>query len=66
MRPVYGGAVPGPLILDLDGVLGLWDPAIIADAEASHGLPTGVLADAVFRDAARLEQAVTGRLTDAQ
>jgi putative hydrolase of the HAD superfamily len=64
--PVYGGAVPGPLILDLDGVLRLWDPAIIADAEANHGLPAGALADAVFRDAARLEQAVTGRLTDAQ
>jgi hypothetical protein len=46
MRPVYGGAVPGPLILDLDGVLRLWDPAIIAGAEASHGLPAGTLADA--------------------
>jgi len=63
---VYRGAVPGPLIVDLDGVLRLWDPAVIADAEADHGLPAGTLADAVFRDAARLKQAVTGRLTDAQ
>jgi len=29
---VYRGAVPGPLIVDLDGVLRLWDPAIITDA----------------------------------
>jgi putative hydrolase of the HAD superfamily len=63
---VYGGAVSGPLILDLDGVLRLWDPAIIADAEAHHGLPAGALADAVFGATARLEQAVTGRLTDGQ
>jgi len=63
---VYGCRVLGPLIFDLDGVLRLWDPSIIADAEADNGLPAGALAAAAFRDAARLQLAVTGRLTDAR
>ena len=63
---MYGGAVPRPLILDLDSVLRLRDPAIIADAEARHGLPAGVLAGAVLRGTERLERVVTGRLTDAR
>jgi putative hydrolase of the HAD superfamily len=58
--------VSGPLILDLDGVLRRWDPAIVTDAEADHGLPAGALARAAFGDPTRLMQAVTGRLTDAQ
>ena len=37
----------GPLVLDLDGVLRLWDPAIIAGAERDTWLPVGSLERAV-------------------
>lgn len=58
--------MPGPLVLDLDGVLRLWDPAIIADAERDTGLPVGSLERAVFGNVVRLNRAVTGAITDEQ
>jgi putative hydrolase of the HAD superfamily len=54
------------LVIDLDGVLRLWDPEIIAAAERRHGLPPGALHSAAFADAATLHAVVTGRISDAQ
>lgn len=51
-------------MIDFDGVLRVWDAAIISDAEAAHGLPAGRLRKAVFDDVARLHRAVTGEITD--
>lgn len=55
---------PELLLLDLDGVLRRWDPALIADAEALAGLPHGALANAVLRDPDLLGDAVTGVISD--
>jgi putative hydrolase of the HAD superfamily len=52
------------LLIDLDGVLRVWDPARDVDVEQRHSLPTGSLARAAFGDAAALYAAVTGRVTD--
>ena len=52
------------LLLDLDGVLRVWDPAYDAALEQRHGLPPGALAHAVFGPASLLADAVTGRITD--
>lgn len=54
------------LVLDLDGVLRIWDPAIIADAERDNGLPTGCLSAVAFGDAGLLQRAITGAITDDQ
>lgn len=54
----------GPLVVDLDGVLRIWDPAIIADAETTNRLPAGRLAQAAFGNLDRLERAITGFITD--
>ncbi|WP_415854604.1 HAD-IA family hydrolase [Sinomonas sp. G460-2] len=56
----------GPLVVDLDGVLRIWDPAIIADAEMTNGLPAGRLARSAFGNSDRLHLAVTGVITDEQ
>lgn len=53
------------VVVDLDGVLRRWDPAVIADAEAAHGLPVGALAAAAFHPKL-LSVAVTGRISDGQ
>ena len=53
-----------PLVVDLDGVLRIWDPAITAEAEAAYGLPAGHLARSAFGDRDRLERAITGTITD--
>lgn len=53
-----------PLILDLDGVLRIWDPAIIIDAERENGLPAGSLATAAFSHSQRLHDAITGAISD--
>jgi putative hydrolase of the HAD superfamily len=58
--------VPEVLIIDVDGVLRRWDPAIIAEAERGNGLPSGVLAEAAFADRDVLQAATTGVLTDRQ
>lgn len=55
-----------PLVLDLDGVLRIWDPAIIANAERENNLPAGSLAAAAFGDAKTLQNAITGAITDNQ
>ena len=46
MRP---RAADAALVVDLDGVLRIWDPEIVADAERRAGLPTGALDRAAFR-----------------
>lgn len=38
----------GALLLDLDGVLRIFDPSVAALAERRHGLPEGSLANAAF------------------
>jgi len=53
------------VVVDLDGVLRRWDPAVIADAEAAHGLPVGALAAAAF-DPELLSVAMTGQISDGQ
>ena len=55
-----------PLVLDLDGVLRLWDPSIIQDAERDHGLPDGALRDAILSDRELLGRATTGVISDAE
>ena len=54
------------LICDLDGVLRIWDPELIAEAERLYGIPSGGLAQAAFGNEARLFRAVTGAITDQQ
>ena len=51
------------LIIDLDGVVRDWDPAVARAAEQRHGLPSGCIEEAAFA-AAPLMAAVTGRVTD--
>ena len=53
-----------PLIIDLDGVLRIWDPNIITDAEKTSGLPTGALSAAAFGDDELLIRAITGAISD--
>jgi len=53
------------MVVDLDGVLRRWAPAVIADAEAAHGLPAGALGAAAFAPGL-LSTAVTGRVSDGQ
>jgi putative hydrolase of the HAD superfamily len=52
------------VIVDVDGVLRLWDPRSIPDTAARHGLPPGSLEEAAFADP-WLKQAVTGALDHA-
>jgi putative hydrolase of the HAD superfamily len=62
--PLGGGRHARCLLLDLDGVLRYWDPAIIVRAERRHRLPAGAIAAAAFRDTALLHRAITGELSD--
>jgi putative hydrolase of the HAD superfamily len=55
--------VPSALILDLDGVVRIWDAAVMADAERVHGLPCGSIARVAFEPGA-LSAVITGRTTD--
>jgi putative hydrolase of the HAD superfamily len=59
-------AAAGGLVVDLDGVLRIWDPGIVASAERRAGLPPGALDRAAFADAATLRAVVTGRISDAE
>jgi len=52
------------VVVDLDGVLRRWDPAVLAGAEAAFGLPAGALGAVAFAPAL-LSAAVTGRISDA-
>ncbi len=54
------------LVVDLDGVLRIWDPQIVASAERRAGLPPGALDRAAFADPATLRTVVTGGISDAQ
>ena len=58
--------MPRPLIVDLDGVLRVWDPAIMLDAERQAGLPQGSLANVALGNEALLHEAVTGQISDDQ
>lgn len=58
--------MPGPLVVDLDGVLRVWDAAISSEAERAHGLPDGRIGLAAFGDSDRLARAITGEITDEQ
>ncbi|MFC7491659.1 MULTISPECIES: HAD family hydrolase [unclassified Knoellia] len=51
------------LLLDLDGVLRLWDPDFTGAVEQAHGLPAGTLAVAAFAPD-RLQPALTGVVDD--
>lgn len=51
------------LLLDLDGVLRLWDPDLTVAVELAHGLPTGTLSVAAFAPH-RLLPALTGVVDD--
>jgi putative hydrolase of the HAD superfamily len=56
---------PSALLIDFDGVLRRWDPAIVAVAERRYGLPAGaVLATAL--EWPRLLPAITGQITHAE
>jgi len=52
------------VVVDLDGVLRRWDPAVLAGAEAAFGLPAGAVGEVAFPPAL-LSAAVTGRISDA-
>lgn len=52
------------VVVDLDGVLRRWDPAVLAGAEAAFGLPAGALGEVAFAPAL-LSAPVTGRISDA-
>ena len=54
------------LVVDLDGVLRIWDPQIVASAERRAGLPPGALDRAAIADPATLRTVVTGGISDAQ
>ncbi|MFC7486743.1 HAD family hydrolase [Knoellia sp. CPCC 206453] len=51
------------LLLDLDGVLRIWDPDLTGAVEQAHGLPAGTLSVAAFAPH-RLEPALTGAVDD--
>ncbi|CAN7144485.1 HAD family hydrolase [Knoellia sp. LjRoot47] len=51
------------LLLDLDGVLRLWDPSLTGSVEASYGLPPGALSAAVSASSHR-DGALTGAMDD--
>jgi putative hydrolase of the HAD superfamily len=55
---------PTALLLDFDGVLRWWDPAVPAAVEAQYGLAPGVLYRALFHPD-RLRAAVLGQLKHA-
>ncbi|GAA1042856.1 hypothetical protein GCM10009557_69840 [Virgisporangium ochraceum] len=55
---------PSALLIDFDGVLRHFDPAVIAVAEERYGLEPGAVTD-VAREWPRLEAAITGRVSHA-
>jgi putative hydrolase of the HAD superfamily len=57
-------ARPTALLVDLDGVLRRWDPAVPARVEAAHGLPAGAL-EKTAMDWSRLLPVITGRVSHA-
>ena len=53
------------MLIDLDGVVRRWDPAIAASVEAEHALPAGALSETAFAWDL-LRPAVAGEITDAE
>ncbi|GIG66900.1 HAD-IA family hydrolase [Phytomonospora endophytica] len=53
------------ILCDVDGVVRIWDPEIMARAERDNGVPPGTLAAAAFAPE-RLVPAITGGTTDPQ
>ncbi|MEV4623641.1 HAD-IA family hydrolase [Asanoa sp. NPDC049573] len=53
---------PTALLIDLDGTLRRWDPAVIHGIEVAHGLPPGTLHTAAI-DWSRLMPVIIGDLT---
>ncbi len=51
------------LLLDLDGVLRIWDPLLTEAVETAYGLPRDALREAAC-DPPRLEAALTGEMDD--
>lgn len=51
------------LIVDLDGVVRTWDPSIMTEAEAAHGLQPGTLAAVAFHPDL-LGPAIVGQIDD--
>src|SRR5690606_15481500 len=51
------------LLLDVDGVLRIWDPQFTDTVEATYGLPPGALVTAA-RSPERLEDVLTGLMDD--
>lgn len=65
MEPTPGTLGHGrALIIDLDGVLRIWDRDIIGSAEETAGLPSGALTRAAFQNADLLRTVVTGGIDD--
>jgi putative hydrolase of the HAD superfamily len=58
-------AKPTALLVDMDGVLRRWDPAVPAAIESEYGLPAGALLDTAMAWH-RLRPAITGEITDAE
>jgi putative hydrolase of the HAD superfamily len=56
---------PTALLVDLDGALRRWDPAVVADIEVRHGLKPGAVTDAAMQWS-RLHPATTGRVGHAE
>jgi putative hydrolase of the HAD superfamily len=54
--------VPDALVIDLDGVLRVFDPTAVRDVEVVYQLPPGTLLEVALRWEL-LHQAVTGRIT---
>lgn len=52
------------VLFDFDGVLRIWDPELMREAERSAGLPEGAIPKAAFAPDL-LEAVVTGRVSDA-
>lgn len=52
------------MLVDLDGVLRVWDPSLDATLERRYGLAPASIATAAFGPGSALLDVVTGRLTD--
>jgi putative hydrolase of the HAD superfamily len=56
---------PTALLVDMDGVLRRWDPAVDEAIEQAHGLPGGVILKTAM-ERSRLQSAITGQTTYAE
>lgn len=56
---------PTALLVDFDGVLRQWDPAVIEGIERRHAVPTGALL-ATAMEWSRMKPAITGQISHAE